>query len=247
MALLEVKSLNKSFGGLQAVQGVNFQLKQGELSSMIGPNGAGKTTLFNLITGYHRPDSGGVIFGGQDITHLPHYERVRRKMGRSFQRTNIFLGLSVLDNVRMAVFSALGKSFQMFRFSGEFPAVNDKALETLGRVGLLDYKDWTASKLSHGDQRLLEIAIALAGDPILLLLDEPTSGMSSEETTRTVHLVRRLCKETGLTILFIEHDMDVVFEISDWIRVLHQGRMIAEGTPKSVAQNEEVRIAYLGT
>lgn len=247
MALLEVRSLGKSFGGLQAVQGVNFQLNKGELSSIIGPNGAGKTTLFNLITGYHRPDSGEVIFGGENITPLPHYERVRRKMGRSFQRTNIFLGLSVQDNVRMAVFSALGKSLHMFSFSSEFDSVNDKSLEVLDRVGLLDYKDWTASKLSHGDQRLLEIAIALAGNPILLLLDEPTSGMSPEETTRTVHLVRRLCKETGLTILFIEHDMDVVFEISDWIRVLHQGRLIAEGTPKSVAQNEEVRIAYLGT
>jgi branched-chain amino acid transport system ATP-binding protein len=247
MALLEVKSISKRFGGLKAVDKVSFSVEKGELSAIIGPNGAGKTTLFNLINGYYSVDSGKIIFNGEDITNLPNYKIVQRKIGRSFQRTNIFGGLSVLDNIRVAIFSSMGKSLCMSSFFDDFKLVDERSYEILESVGLQDYKGRIANSLSHGDQRLLEIGVALASNPILLLLDEPTSGMSPEETRRTVELIRRICLERELTIIFIEHDMDVVFDISDWIRVLHQGRLIAEGTPKSIADNEEVRIAYLGT
>jgi branched-chain amino acid transport system ATP-binding protein len=241
--MLRVEEIGKSFGGLMAVNGVSFQIEKGELSSIIGPNGAGKTTLFNLLTGHLNPDKGRILFKEKEITGLSPHGICKLGIGRSFQRTNIFPRLSAFDNVQVAVMSWRRKSSNIFlRVQKMLREETDEILES---VGLGDKKEMTAGLLAHGDQRRLEIGIALGSHPELLLLDEPTAGMSPEESGRTVELIQGLARERGLTLLFIEHDMNVVFGISEKIRVMHMGNIIAEGIPEDVRANEEVQRIYL--
>jgi branched-chain amino acid transport system ATP-binding protein len=242
--ILETRNLTKSFGGLTAVHEVSLSVNEGELVSIIGPNGAGKTTFFNLLTGHIPPDSGQVFFQGKDITHQPPHAICRMGIGRSFQRLNIFPRLTAFTNVQVAVFSAQEKSHNLFSMAKNL-ARNDTE-EILESVGLLDKQDIKAGLLAHGDQKRLEIGIALAVRPVLLLLDEPTQGMSPRETLETTDLIQKLVKQRGLTLIFVEHDMNVVFGISDNIRVLHQGKILFSGKPQEVRNNEEVQRIYLG-
>lgn len=242
--ILETQNLVKSFGGLTAVYDVNLRIQEGELASIIGPNGAGKTTLFNLLTGHLPLDSGRVIFQGRDITGLPPHTISRMGIGRSFQRLNIFPRLSTFDNVQVAVFSAQRQSRNLFSRASKLARRETEAI--LDSVGLLDKKEVKGGLLAHGDQKRLEMGIALAVEPNLLLLDEPTQGMSPKESAEITRLIQKLVKEKGLTLIFVEHDMNVVFGISDNIKVLHQGRIIFEGKPEEVKNNEEVQRIYLG-
>lgn len=241
--ILKVEGITKSFDGLMAVNEVSFQIEEGELSSIIGPNGAGKTTVFNLLTGHLRLDAGRILFKEKEINDLSPYKICKKGIGRSFQRTNIFPRLSVFDNVHVAVISWRGKSSSIFLRAHKI--FREEADEILESVGLFDKKEMTAGLLAHGDQRRLEIGIALGSHPELLLLDEPTAGMSPEETCRAVELIQTLASKRGLTILFIEHDMSVVFDISKRILVMHQGRIIAEGLPEKIRADEEVQKIYL--
>jgi branched-chain amino acid transport system ATP-binding protein len=242
--MLQVEAVNKSFGDFKAVDGAHLAVEKGDLVAVIGPNGAGKTTLFNLITGQLWPDSGKIIFRGEDISSLPPYEICKRGIARSFQIVNIFPRLSVFGNVQVAVLSQQKKSSTLF-----FPAQNQATEETeliLESVGLSTQATSIAGSLSHGDQKILEIAIALGNEPELLILDEPTAGMSPEETTATLELIKNLARSRGLTILFCEHDMDVVFSIAQSIMVMHQGQTLIQGKPEEVRENREVQDAYLG-
>ncbi|MBW1716897.1 MAG: ABC transporter ATP-binding protein [Deltaproteobacteria bacterium] len=242
--MLRIEDIYKSFGEFMAVDGAELTVGKGELVAVIGPNGAGKTTLFNLISGQLKPDRGKVIFMDEDITNLPPYQICKKGIARSFQIVNIFHRLTVFENVQVAVLSQQRRSNRFFH-----PAQNIAVEETnriLENVGLLDNAWHIAGSLSHGDRRILEIAIALGNDPMLLVLDEPTAGMSPEETSATMSLVKRLADERGLTLLFCEHDMDVVFSIAQSIMVMHQGRTLIQGKPEDVRRNEEVVQAYLG-
>lgn len=243
--MLEIRALSRSFNGFQAVSEVSFSVPSGSITAMIGPNGAGKTTMFNLLTGLLRPDRGTVMFKGQDITSLPPHRRCRLGMGRSFQRTNIFPHLTVGENIQAAFIAHRGKGWDFWRpFFGMYAA---ETHELLCSVGLQDRSGEKARYLSHGDQKQLELGIALALDPDILLLDEPTAGMSIAETQKTIELIARLAHERKLTLLFTEHDMDVVFSIADRIVVLHHGAVLANGKPAEVKQDPEVRRVYLGT
>jgi len=242
--VLRVQSIDKTFGEFLAVNGADLTVDTGQLAAVIGPNGAGKTTLFNLITGQLKPDGGRVEFLGEEITGMPPYHICEKGIARSFQSANIFPKLTVFGNVQVAVISQQKRSNTLFR-----PARKMAVEETnriLESLGLTEKASETAGSLSHGDQRILEIAIALGNDPKLLVLDEPTAGMSPEETNDTMGLINRLAEERGLTILFCEHDMDVVFGIAQTIMVMHQGRTLIQGNPRQVRENEEVLSAYLG-
>jgi len=242
--ILETQKIMKSFGGLTAVYDVNLRVREGELTSIIGPNGAGKTTLFNLLTGHLPVDSGRIIFKGQDITRLSPHTISRMGIGRSFQRLNIFPRLSAFENVQVAVFSAQRQSRNLFSRASRLALRETESI--LDSVGLLEKKWVKGGLLAHGDQKRLEMGIALAVGPTLLLLDEPTQGMSPRESAEITRLIQKLVKEKGLTLIFVEHDMNVVFGISDNIRVLHQGRIIFGGKPEEVKNNEEVQRIYLG-
>ena len=242
--MLEVKGLSKSFGGFLAVNKATLDVSKGEIVAVIGPNGAGKTTLFNLVTGILRPDEGQVIFKGEEITGLPAHKTCKKGITRSFQVVNIFSRLTVFENVRISVLSQQGKTYHWFRPSREF--VNEETGEILKSVGLINKKDNVCGALSHGDQKVLEIAIALAGKPELLILDEPTAGMSPEETARCIDLIKRLSQSLGLTILFCEHDMELVFAIAQRIMVMVRGSTIVQGSPDEVRRNQQVQDAYLG-
>lgn len=242
--MLRVESVFKSFDEFMAVNGANLHVKKGEIVAVIGPNGAGKTTLFNLITGLLKPDRGRIIFKDEDITPLPPYEICRKGITRSFQIVNIFPRLTVFGNVQVAVLSHQRRSSNLLR-SAERIAVKETR-EILETVGLLDKENFIAGSLSHGDQKILEIAIALGNEPELLILDEPTAGMSPEETQKTMELIKRLAKMRELTILFCEHDMEIVFSIAQRIMVMRHGRTIIQGTPEEVRSNPEVQEAYLG-
>lgn len=242
--ILETQKLVKSFGGLTAVHNVNLRIREGELVSIIGPNGAGKTTLFNLLTGHISVDSGKVIFKGKDITELPPHVISRMGIGRSFQRLNIFPRLSTFENIQVAIFSEQRKSRNIFVPASKLGRHETEAI--LESVGLLDKKDFKGGLLAHGDQKRLEMGIALAVKPTLLLLDEPTQGMSPRESSELTQLIQKLVRERGLTLIFVEHDMNVVFGISDSIKVLHQGKILFEGRPDEVKKNEEVQKIYLG-
>ena len=242
--MLEVRELRKSFDGFQAVGGVSFSVPRGSVSAIIGPNGAGKTTLFNLITGHLRPDAGSVSFKGREITGIPPHDLCRLGMGRSFQRTNIFPQLTVYENVQAAYVSHRGRGWSLFeRVERLF---REEAESVLAQVGLLDKAGEVAGYLSHGNQKQLELGITLALEPEILLLDEPTAGMSAQETRESIQLIERIGRERGLTLLFTEHDMEVVFAIAHRITVLHQGRVIADGAPEEVRRHPEVRRVYLG-
>jgi branched-chain amino acid transport system ATP-binding protein len=217
---------------------------QGRIAAIIGPNGAGKTTLFNLITGHLRPDAGAVLLEGRDITGLPPHDVCRLGMGRSFQRTNIFPRLTVFQNVQAAFISHRGRGLDLW--SRVDRLYRDETEALLASLGLLDRAGEMSGFLSHGAQKQLELGIALASEPRLLLLDEPTAGMSAAETRETIQLISRIAGERGLTLLFTEHDMEVVFSIAQQLTVLHQGRVIAEGAPAEVRGDPEVRRVYLG-
>jgi ABC-type branched-subunit amino acid transport system ATPase component/ABC-type branched-subunit amino acid transport system permease subunit len=242
--ILEVRGVTRRFGGLVAVDDVSFGVRQGSLHAIIGPNGAGKTTLFNVISGLLKPTSGSVLFGGDDVTGSPPWRLVDRGMGRSFQQTNLFWSLTTFENVLIANAASEGATRRLI--GGHDEQRREECSQLLGRVGLGPFSGIVASDLSHGDQRTLEIATALAVDAKLLLLDEPTAGISPAETHAAVNLIKRIAREQDLTVLFVEHDMAVVFGVADWVTVLHHGRVLADGPPDEVRRNAEVQRAYLG-
>jgi branched-chain amino acid transport system ATP-binding protein len=244
MSLLSTERLTKAFGALIAVNDVSLSVEPGTLHSVIGPNGAGKTTLFNLLTGQHEPTSGRIIFDGRDIAGTPPPRIAHLGIARSFQRTNVFPALSVLENVWVAAFARHSWRGLAWRPAQRYPDLQERAMRALGEVGLEDMAGRPAREISHGEQRQLELAIALAATPRLLLLDEPAAGLSPEETRKMVQLVRSL--KGRYTIVLVEHKMDVIMTISDRISVMHFGRVIAEGTPAEIQRNAEVRRAYLG-
>jgi len=242
--VLEVRGVSKSFAGFLAVAEVNLAVPEGQIAAVIGPNGAGKSTLFNLITGHLRPSAGRVLVDGRDITGLPPHRICSMGMGRSFQRTNIFPKLTVFENVQAALLAHRGHGPNFWSRSEILCRGESEAL--LNSIGLTGRAHAVAGTLSYGNQKQLELGIALASDPRILLLDEPTAGMSASETHEAISLLGRTAKERELTLLFTEHDMAVVFSIAEKIAVMHQGRIIADGSPASVRADAEVRRVYLG-
>jgi branched-chain amino acid transport system ATP-binding protein len=242
--VLETRGLSKSFGGVRAVSSVDLAMPKGEIRALIGPNGAGKTTFFNMLTGQLRADAGSVLFKGQRLSGLPPYAVWRRGVSRTFQITATFATLSALDNVRVARLSHAGKTYSLLEAAARLQA--DEARALLDQVGLVDQADRVAAVLAYGDLKKLELAVALANDPEVLLLDEPTAGMAPAERGALMALTERIARARGLTVLFTEHDMDVVFAVADRIMVLHQGRVIAEGRPAEVRADAQVQRVYLG-
>jgi len=245
-SIVETKDLTIRFGGHVAVDHVNVQIFPFTFKSIIGPNGAGKTTFFNMISGQYRPTEGRVFFKGQDITPLSPALRTKLGIGRSFQLTNVFLSLTVLENVRLAIQSQKNIGFNFWKNFLYFSELEDRAYEILNMV-LLDTK-WSvpASSLTHGEQRKLEIAILLALEPEVLLLDEPTAGMALEEVPSILDLLKQIKNRKDKTILLVEHKMDVLMALSDSIAVLHEGKLIADDTPEAISKNKEVQEAYFG-
>ncbi|MDD5368365.1 MAG: ABC transporter ATP-binding protein [Anaerolineaceae bacterium] len=244
--ILETNLLRKEFGALVAVDGVSLEVKAGSFHSIIGPNGAGKTTLFNLLSGNLEPTHGRVIFKGQDITHQPVHRMIHRGIGRSFQITNIFPDLTVYENIRLAC-QAMGRdNFCFWQSAAVFTRYDKRARQVIEQVGLAGRTLTLARTLPHGDQRKLELGMILAPDPELLLLDEPTAGMASEQVPELLALIQSIRQTGGKTVMLVEHNMNVVMNVSDRITVMHQGRVLAEGTPAEIAGNETVKSAYLG-
>jgi branched-chain amino acid transport system ATP-binding protein len=242
--MLRIESLTKSFDGFMATNGVDLRMSEGERHAIIGPNGAGKTTLFNLLTGHLKPDSGQVFYREEPIAGLAPHTIVRKGISRSFQHTNVYPRLSVFENIQAALIPHHGMQYRMFTSArGLF---RDEAWELLISVGLEDEADRLAGTLAYGRQKQLELAVSLASSPDLLLLDEPTAGMSPQETRQAIALIGRIVEARGLSLLFTEHDMDVVFRIADRISVMHLGRIIASGAPEQVRADPEVRRVYLG-
>ncbi|MGE5128007.1 MAG: ABC transporter ATP-binding protein [Sphingomonadaceae bacterium] len=246
MSLLRVESVSRHFGSLIAVDNVSMVVETGELRAVIGPNGAGKTTFFNLISGMLQPSSGRIIFDGEDVTKLLPARRVWRGMARTFQITEIFPELTVRENIRIPVEGAAGYRLRPWLSRDADAGVRARVSELIDMGGLSDKADRLAGELSHGDQRATEIMMALALKPRLLLLDEPTAGMGDQETYDITRLIRRLHKDQKLTIVLIEHDMRVIFNLADRIMVLAEGSILAEGTPAEIAADERVQAAYLG-
>ncbi len=242
--MLEITGLSKSFAGFRAVSDVSLSVETRQIVAVIGPNGAGKSTLFNLITGHLPPDAGTVRLDGRDITGVAPHRICRMGIGRSFQRTNIFSRLTVFQNVQAAYLVHHHRGLNFWGRSEAF--YRDETNSLLASIGLADQQDAIAGTLSYGNQKQLELGLALASDPQILLLDEPTAGMSAGETHDTIRLLERIAAERALTLLFTEHDMEVVFSIAQKIAVLHQGRVIAEGAPETVRVDAEVRRVYLG-
>jgi branched-chain amino acid transport system ATP-binding protein len=242
--VLEVRDVTRRFGGFTAVGSVSLEVARGEIVAIIGPNGAGKSTLFNLVTGHLRPDTGEVVFDGRTITGAPPHDIVRMGMGRSFQRINIFPKLTVFENVQAAVIAHRGYGTRLWGRAAELFGDETRAL--LEAIGLGNVAREVSGELSYGAQKQIELGIALASEPKLLLLDEPTAGMSARETHEAIALIERIAAARGLSLLFTEHDMEVVFQIAQRIGVLHQGRLIALGTPDEVRRDPEVRRIYLG-
>ena len=247
MSMLEARHTTKAFGSLIAVNDISLSVAPGELRAIIGPNGAGKTTFFNLLTGFFPPTSGAIFLEGENITHLTATQRVKLGMGRTFQITEIFPELTVHENVRIAVEAASGYSLHMWTSRSDATVVRAAIDEILTLTNLTAKADRLVGELSHGDQRAAEIAMALALKPRVLLLDEPTAGMGEQETYQVAGLIRRLHKNSSYTIVLIEHDMRVVFNLADRITVLTEGTMLADGTPQEIAANPAVQAAYLGT
>ncbi len=245
VAVLELKSLCKSFGGLQATRNVTLRIMPGDRKAIIGPNGAGKTTLFNLITGIYPVTSGQVLLFGQNVTKWPSHRRTAMGMARTFQVTSLFPRLTVLDNLLLAIKGLKPSKFVMWRVMSSYREVYDKAHYLLERAAFLDRKDVEVRNLSHGEQRQLEIVLGLASDPKILLLDEPAAGLSSGESTEMTEFLMRL--DPKLAILLIEHDMDVVFDVADEISVLHFGQILETGTPEDIKKSSRVQEIYLGT
>ncbi len=246
MSLLEVSHVGRRFGSLVAVRDVSLAVEEGELRAIIGPNGAGKTTFFNLISGFFPPTTGTIVFDGKDITALPAHRRVVAGIARTFQITEIFPALTVFDNVRISVETAAGLRLRPWIGVAERQRVRERVQEILDQTGLASKSQRLTGELAHGDQRVAEIAMALALRPRLLLLDEPTAGMGDEETSDITQLISRLRRDGKLTIVLIEHDMRVVFHLADRITVLDRGTLLAEGARADIAANEAVQAAYLG-
>jgi len=244
MTLLAVENLEKSFAGVNAVAGVSFALEAGEILAMIGPNGAGKSTCFNMLNGQLRPDGGKIVLAGADITGLPPRAVWRLGVGRSFQVAAIFSSMTVRENVQMALISHARDVWRFFRAATALH--RERAEQLLARLGMEDQAERPAGKLAYGDLKRLELAMALANEPALLLMDEPTAGMAPAERAQLMALVRRLATEKNLAVLFTEHDMDVVFVTADRIVVLDRGKLIAEGTPAAIRADKRVRAVYLG-
>jgi branched-chain amino acid transport system ATP-binding protein len=245
MSFLSIEGLTKRFGDLVAVDQISLEVEKEGILSIIGPNGAGKTTFFNLLTGFYRPDSGRVTLKGRDITHRPPHENIKEGISRSFQVASLFDEMTVLDNIRIGVQSYLGTKGNIFSLFEDNAKVREESLKVLEKVKLQDIHDHTVKALSHGDRKILDLAMALTTRPEILLLDEPTSGLAGEEQARMVELIsEQLRKELKLVI--VEHDMDIVFSLSDHIMVLNQGKKLAYGTPQEIVENEEVQRAYLG-
>lgn len=245
-AILSIEGLRKSFGKFVAIDGVDLNINSDIITSLIGPNGAGKTTLINLITGSLRPDKGKVFFKGNDVTRLSPDKIVEKKITRSFQVMNIFPRLTVFQNIELPILPILGKSRAWFSGANNYPDVTEEVNRILEEVGLLDKRDVLAGELSHGDQRLLELAIALAPRPELCFLDEPSSGTNPAERAKVLELIKRLSVEKKTTFVVVEHDMDVVLSLSDWIVVINRGKILAEGKTGQIRENKEVREIYLG-
>lgn len=244
--ILETRNLRREFGALVAVDNVSIQVHEQSLHSIIGPNGAGKTTFFNLLSGNLEPTSGNVILRGEDITDLPVYRTAHLGIGRSFQITNIFPNLSVLENIRLAA-QALGHdNFRMLRSYRKFPSYIDRAWDVMEQVGLTTRAHMIARTLPHGDQRKLELGMILAPDPEILLLDEPTAGMASEQVPELIELIQSIQEAGHKTVMLVEHNMNVVMSVSDKITVMHQGAVLAEGNPAEISADERVQSAYLG-
>jgi len=243
-SLLHVRGLTKSFGALRATDGIDFDVAEGETHAVIGPNGAGKTTFISQLAGNLRPDAGRIAFAGEDITRLPAARRARRGLARSFQITSVYPEFTALQNVALAVQAHSGHSFRFWRPAREDASLTEPARKVLEEVGLGQRVDVLASSLAHGEQRQLEVAMALATRPRLLLLDEPMAGMGTEESQRMIGLLASLKRRQ--TIILVEHDMDAVFRLADRISVLVYGRVIATDSPEGIRANEEVRRAYLG-
>ena len=244
MNILETKGLNHDFKGLKVLFEVDLEIEEGERHAIIGPNGAGKTTLFNVITGTYHPSQGDVFFKGKQVTGFKPHKMVRRGMGRSFQITSTFSRLTAFQNIRMGVLSKRGIRFNLFRLLDSMQEVTEETDQILKHINLFGERDVPASALSYGKSRSLEISMALATDPDLVMLDEPTAGMSVDETHTAVELIRRLTE--GKTMVIIEHDMDVVFSLADRITVLHLGAILTSGTPNDIRENQAVKDAYLG-
>ncbi len=246
MSLLEVENVTRHFGSLVAVGGVSMNVAAGELRAVIGPNGAGKTTFFNLVSGFLPPSSGRIVFNGEDVTRLTQERRVWRGMARTFQITEIFPELTARENIRISVEIASGYKWRPWISKGADIRVRKRVAELLAMGAIGNKADRLVGELSHGDQRTVEIMMALALNPKLLLLDEPTAGMGEQETYEITQLIQKLHREQMLTIVLIEHDMRVVFHLADRILVLAEGRPLAEGSPDEIAANEAVQEAYLG-
>ena len=247
MSLLEVHGVSKTFGSLVAVNNVDLTVAPGELRAIIGPNGAGKTTFFNLITGFFPPSAGRIMLDGKDITRATAVQRIGMGMARTFQITQIFPELTTRENIQIAAETALGLRLRPWIGRADHAAVEERVEESLVASRLTEQANRLVGELSHGDQRSAEIAMALALKPRILLLDEPTAGMGEQETFQVAGLIRRLHKHTGYTIMLVEHDMRVVFNLADRIMVLTEGTLLAEGTPQEISENPAVQAAYLGT
>jgi len=240
--ILRIEGLAKRFGGLEALGGVNLSVARGDFRAIIGPNGAGKSTFFNTMTGLLKPDAGRVVFEGRDVTGEPPHRLARRGVARTFQITSVFPDLTALENVQVALLAHARQNWSVWPAAR--PLHTTRARELLALVGLSGER--LAGTLSHGDQKRLELAIALAGEPRLLLLDEPTAGMAAQERLESIRLVHRVARELGLSCVFTEHDMAVVFAVATHITVMHQGRVLADGTPAEVRARREVQQVYLG-
>jgi branched-chain amino acid transport system ATP-binding protein len=246
MSILQLENVTKRFGNLVANQDISFRMEPREISAVIGPNGAGKTTLFNLITGFLPPTAGKIYFDGRDMTGVKPTGRVRGGMVRTFQITEVFPELTVLENLRLGIETHMGINARPFISAATRAEVNRRLDALMAMMGLTDKAHDLAGELAHGDQRVVEVALALSLEPKLLLLDEPTAGMAEHETEMMVGLIKRLHSERHLTILFIEHDMSIVFNIAQRITVLDYGRVLASGTPEEIANDPRVQAAYLG-
>ncbi len=245
--LIRTEGLRKEFGALVAVDDVSVSIERGTLHSIIGPNGAGKTTFFNLVSGTIKPTAGRVYLDGDDVTNIPVHRTIHHGIGRSFQITNLFPSLTVLENVRLAAQATGSDGFRWWRSHARFTDYVSRAEEVLTQVGLVERAFDIASNLPHGDQRKLELAMILAPDPEVLMLDEPTAGMAAEQVPELIALIRDVQTSGDKTVVLVEHNMGVVMNTSDRITVMAQGAVLAEGTPDEISANEEVKVAYLGS
>lgn len=244
MPILTIEGLTKNFGGLRAVDSVTLNIEAGKLTSLIGPNGAGKTTLFNLLTGMIKPDAGRIRFQGEDITNLPTHQIVKKGISRSFQVINLFNELTLFENVWLGVQSQQNHGRELLTDSEKYTSVREESRRIIETIGLGGKEETPVKLLSYGDRRILEITVSLTAKPSLLLLDEPTSGLVSEDRKRISDFMKGLSSQ--LTLLLVEHDMDVVLSMSDHIVVMHQGKVLAQGSPEEIRGNERVQEAYLG-